>query len=106
MKEQMKEQVYVVRGPKGRANMFLTGTETHQGEWGPRATALRGDLAWAEQTARLCGGRVDFAGWREVPQGLLYVSPDDESRRRSEEAEAGAAERAARKDGTFFGSWG
>ena len=102
-----KERVYVIRGPKGRAGKFLTGTATFAGEWGSRRSALRGDLAWATYAARTHGGTVDAAGWADRPESPVagFVSDRQYRQERREALERGAAERAARKDGNFFGSW-
>lgn len=60
----MQEKVYVIRGPKGRANQYVVG---YFGEWGTsRKEAIRGPIEWAEQVAAQTGGVIDYAGMSEV----------------------------------------
>ncbi|NCA72714.1 MAG: hypothetical protein EOM91_22185 [Sphingobacteriia bacterium] len=100
-------RVYTLRGPKGRASKFLVGHATDDGEWGPRKSALRESLEYIEQMQQRYGGTIDAAGWYDVPDSPVagFVSDRQRYVNRQNELGAGASERAARKDGNFFGSW-
>jgi hypothetical protein len=103
----MRERIYIVRGPKGRAGEFLVGVATERGEWGARKDAIKWALDGAQQYARIYGGTVDAAGWKDVPESPVagFVSERQRYINRRQELASGAAERAARKDGNFFGAW-
>lgn len=93
----MKTQMFVIRGRKGRAHMYL-GSPDAKGNpvWvTTRKDAQRGNIEWARWQAGETGGVIDAAGWRDA----LVVRPSvrEEIRAAREAASADAAFRRSQR---------